>query len=291
MPKPYKKVIIAGDVKEEITYISGRKGLKIPVSPKMNETTDKQRKQNEKNAADKARWDINTNFKKGDWWATLNYPPNVRPTPAKVREDVDNFLKKMRKNYRAEKNIFKYVYTVGIGKRGAAHLHIVMNYIAAEKIADTWRTIVGTKETPYPVMKFTPLDGRKNHADLAAYLIKNSCETFYDTNKRVYAKRYCKSRLKKPDIRVIELKTKTFRKPRERKGYYMEKKYTYEGFTEDGQPYQHFTFVRLKSIYEEKGNEKLEQYKPETGAERRAKAEKNSGPPKDAKKPAERKTP
>lgn len=248
MPKRCRKIVKAGNTEEVFTYTSGRIGLKIPVLPKMNETTEKQIKQNEKNATNKVRWYINGNFNQGDWWLTAEYPPNVRPSPEQVKTDIAKFTRNLRKIYQKEEKNFKYIFSVGIGKRGAAHLHIVLNYIEAEKIANAWRKIVGTKETPYPTMKFSPMDGRKNHADLAAYIIKNSCETYYDENRRVYGRRFCKStNLIPPQIEVKIIHTKYIREPRDRKEYYVDRRYTYQGIDENGYPYQHYILVRVNS--------------------------------------------
>lgn len=254
----YQKTIIAGSTIEKFKYKSGRKDLKIKVLPASKVTTEKQRKQNEKNAAMKVRWYINTNFNKGDWWITFTYPANVRPSSQQVRSDVDKFTRELRKIYRKEGKTAKYIMAVGIGKRGAAHLHMVINFIDAQKIADAWRSIVGTPETPYPTMNFKSMDGRKNHADLAAYIIKNSCESFYDSKRRVYAKRFCNStNLKKPITIIRKIKAKNWRPPRPVKGYYVDKQYTHEGITGGGYPYQHYILVCLDAPMSRGGPKEL----------------------------------
>ena len=242
----WRKKIKAGNTFEIFEYASGRKGLKIPVAPKSNETSEKQKRQNDKNAESKCRWYINQNFRAGDWWIYLTYPAKIRPTIEKAKNDISNFFRGMRTIYKKAGKELKYIMAAGIGKRGAVHFHLVMNYIEAGKIAEIWRAIAGTKETPYPTMNFKPMDTRINHADLAAYIIKNTLESFYDPERRLYADRFCKSRnLKKPKITVKKVKAKRWRKQKPPKGYYLDKRYTYEGYTEDGYPYRHYIFIKI----------------------------------------------
>ena len=242
----WQKKVRAGNTIEITKYKSGRKNLKIIIAPKSSETSDKQKRQNDKNAENKCRWLINTNFKAGDWWIYLTYPAKVRPTKEKAKADIDKFFRDIRKVYRKSNKELKYIMTAGIGKRGAVHFHLVMNYIEAQKIADIWRQIAGTEETPYPRMEFIPMDSRKNHSDLASYIIKNTLESFYDINRRIYAQRFCKSRnLKKPKIKVEKISAKNWRAPKAPKGYYIDKQYTYEGYNDDGHQYQHYILVKI----------------------------------------------
>lgn len=245
MRKRYRKTVIAGETIERFQYASARKGLKIQVGPKTQETTAKQRKQNEKNATDRLRWLINANFTQGDWWVTLEYPARAKPTNEQIKANMEYFFKKLRPLYRRAGKELKYIMVAVRGKRGAVHIHLVLNFIEAQQIADAWRKIAGTKEAPYPVINFRPMDSRKNHADLAAYVIKNSSECYYDPARRIYGKRCCKStNLQPPVIHVEEIKSKRWRKPQAFKGYYLDKNHIYIGQDEEGYPYQHYIMIR-----------------------------------------------
>ncbi|GMB01051.1 hypothetical protein [Pelosinus sp. IPA-1] len=248
----WEKEVRAGNTIEKTKYKSGRKNLKIEIGPKVNETSDKQKRQNDKNAENKCRWDINANFKAGDWWICLRYPPKTKPSKEKVKADIDKFFRETRKVYRKAGKELKYIMSVGFGERGAVHFHLIMNYIEGKKIAAVWYKIAGTEETPYPRIEFTPMDSRQNHGNLASYIIKNTLESFYDEKRRIYAKRYCKSsNLKKPKIKVRKVSAKNWRKPKAPKGYYIDKQYSYEGYSDDGYQYQHYVLVKIHTAEDE----------------------------------------
>ena len=71
-----KKSIFAGMTLEvEKTYTIKYKSKKVTKSANINPTPENMKKVNERNAAKKLRWQINTNFRSGDYHLILTYRP------------------------------------------------------------------------------------------------------------------------------------------------------------------------------------------------------------------------
>lgn len=243
MGRVHKKVI-AGKTREDFYFWTGRLGKKIKTNPAMKETTLKQLKQNENDSEKRLRWYINTNFTAGDWWLCLHLPPKTIITQEDARKLLDKFLREMRKQYKKKEKLCKYIYTAGIGKRGALHFHMICNHIEAQIIADAWQKFAGTEQYKYPSVDFQAMDRRENHQELASYIMKNSREIFYDTNRRIHSRRWCKSKnLQAPKIEYTTLKRNWNKNPKPSKGYYIQT--IYDGMDFNGNIYRHIIQVRI----------------------------------------------
>lgn len=118
---------------------------------------------------------INTNFEAGDLWLTLKYSDFRLPaTKAEAKKEIQKFLRKIRNAYEKETGKkLKYIYCTSTkstktGREVRVHHHMVLNRLAYETLCKYW---------PAEEMSYTLLDGRKDHTDLANYIIKNASKT------------------------------------------------------------------------------------------------------------------
>ena len=151
----------------------------------------------------------------------------------------------MRREYKKAGKECKYIFSVGRGKRGAIHLHMVLTKIDTEAIATHWQNIVNDGEWVH--VHTEHLDKSQNWHKIAAYIIKNGEETFLSDDP-IIKKRFSASRNlrnTKPRARVIH--AKTWKKdPPERKGYYIDKNLSYNGVNQYGYEMQYTVYVRLR---------------------------------------------
>lgn len=245
----YVRIIVqAGCTMEVINYISGRLGNRgNGYGCREKPTEEKVTRWQDKRAEDKCRWLLNGNFQPGDLWIKLGWPPRVRKSSEKIRADIREFLKQLRKAYRHVGKELKYIFSVGRGTLGSIHLHMVVNRFDSELLEKIWQDIVGTEKVPYPSVYIRHLDRLRYYPKIAAYLIKNGKETFHSID-RIYNKRYCASRnLRQPKIkREILQRGHWMEKPKERKGYFLDKDSIRDAETVGGYPYQSYTLVRLQ---------------------------------------------
>ncbi len=266
---PYiHKIIEAGNTQEHRKYYNGRYKAKIKNSPAQKETPQNQKDYQDRKAEDDVRRLIDNNFYFEDYWVTLCYPAWSRPSVQQVKKDIDSFLNKLRRRYKKNNAVLKYVYTVGRGDRGAVHFHFVLNAnISQSEISEIWWSVAGNEKNPYPRVNFRILDKSGYYGKIAAYLIKNSKETFW-SEERIFGKRYCTSTtLKRPEPEIHVVSANTWREePRPPKGYYLLKDSLYSGIDkENGYPYQKYIFVRINSIdirFESEKRKKSSKKKP-----------------------------
>lgn len=233
---------------EIINYISGRLGSRgNGREKKENPTEEKTKKWQDKRAEDKCRWLLNGNFHPGDLWIKLGWPPRIKKSSERIRADIREFLKQLRKIYKKAGKALKYIFSVGRGARGSIHLHMVVNRFDSELLERIWQNIAGNNEVPFPAVFIRHLDRMRYYPKLAAYIIKNGKETFHSTD-RIYNKRYCASRnLQQPKIKKEILQRGHWREtPRERKGYFLDKDSIRDMETVNGYPYQSYTLVKLQ---------------------------------------------
>lgn len=239
-----KKEIRHGNVIEKIKYTNGRFGIKKKNGPAMG-TTPPEQKEWQRRQDERKIWRLmNENFGPGDLWTTLTYPAKCRPPSEAVQKNIRNFLDRLRRLYKKMGKELKYIYSVGRGKRGAVHIHMVLPKMDVEKISSIWAELVNNGE--YVRTDFQPMDRSHDYKKLADYIVKNSAEDF-ESEDPVFKKRYCCSRnLKKPVEKTRVIKARTWKKdPPEKPGYYIDKNRSYEGLTAYGFPIQYTVYVRL----------------------------------------------
>ena len=170
---PYvKRTVAAGEVIETWKGYTARIHTNGAKRAKNFKDTEKaQMKCNERKAEEKLRWLLNANFSENDLHATLHY--NDKPqTLEKVEEDARRFLAVLKKECKKRETVLKYVLVIETKRMSNPHIHIVLNNMSIKIVTDSWRKVSETGN-----VSFKPLDSRGNHAELAAYLIKESRST------------------------------------------------------------------------------------------------------------------
>lgn len=244
-----EKVINLGNVIEVHKYINGRLGRKEQRKKAASEraTPEEQIKWQSKEATRKV-WRLlrdPQNFKPGDLWLTLTYPAKSKPDSETVRKHIKEFLKRMRREHKKAGKECKYIFSVGRGKRGAIHLHMVMTKIDTELITKHWQNIVNNGSWVH--VHAEHLDRSQNWHKLAAYIIKNGEETFLSDDP-IIRKRFSSSRnLHMKKVKGHTVHAKEWRpEPPERKGYYIDKNLSYSGVNQYGYPVQYTVYVKLE---------------------------------------------
>ena len=242
-----RKILRHGIIIEDIKYLNGRYGKSKRNSKPIGQTPPEQLRWQSKNNVRKCWRLLDDNFSPGDLWVLLTWPHKVRPSTAEIRKSMTTFLARMKNRYKKTGKDFKYIYSAGRGKRGAAHIHIVLPKFDIEEIQKVWADIVNNGE--WVKTGFQPLSQMRDYYKLANYIVKNSEETFYSDDP-IYKKRYCASRnLKVQDVKAKVVKAKAWKKePVERPGYYIDKERSYIGYTSYGYPVQYTVYVKLPPI-------------------------------------------
>ena len=243
-----EKIIDRGNVIEVQKYTNGRFGKKDNTGKSAAErvTPAEQLRWQSKEAVRKV-WRMlrdKANFSPGDLWVTLTYPQKTTPDSETVRRNIKEFLKRMRRQFRKIGKECKYIFSVGRGKRGAVHLHMVMSKIDTEIVSTTWQNIVNGGKWVH--VHTEHLDKSQNWHKVAQYIIKNGEETFLSDDP-IIKKRFSSSRNlrdAKPRARIVFAR-RWKEQPPERKGYYIDHELSYNGVNKYGYPMQYTVYVRL----------------------------------------------
>lgn len=237
---PYiKSTIVAGKTIEVKKYYSSRyKSKGIVRGERRGITSEEQQEINKKIAEEKLRWRINANFKEGDYHLILDYALSNRPAgKEQMREDINKFLKQLRKEYKKLGIELKYIHVMEIGEKGGKHHHLVINEIPLKIIRKCW-----TKGR----IKVFPLDESGNYGELASYLIKQTSKS-----KELQSKKWNSSRnLIIPEPKKEIIKANKYREePRAQKGYYIDKNSIVSGISQyDGYPYLKYMMIKTDNL-------------------------------------------
>lgn len=232
-----KKTVKAGRTIETKYYHASRYGVHTPRSEHKNPTAEAVEKINIRNAVEKLTHLINHNFDEGDLYLTPTCKSELRPkNENEAKMMYQKFLRNLRKEYKKAGKVLKYVAVTGIGKLGAVHFHLVINYIDVRTIQKLWT---------YGSVCIKPLNDTGNHAKLAEYLVKNGVKYRKSKNEKIYT---TSRNLKKPIVKKEVIHSRKWRDkpPKPPKGYYLEKESYYNGISDyDGRPVQFCRFIRL----------------------------------------------
>lgn len=149
---------------------AGKYGAKGEKRKKRKKPTPEQiKKQNqwkrERDVWRKIRW----NFFQGDYWVTLTFPEGTRKGIDEIKKIMRNFIQNIRRAYRKAGEELKWIMRIEIGKRGGAHIHLVINRIrgkpeTAEIVQRYWKK--------HGYINFTPLYEEGDYKKLANYIVK-----------------------------------------------------------------------------------------------------------------------
>lgn len=128
--------------------------------------------QNEKSSIRRLARIINTNFDAGDLWITLKYSDDRLPSDkVAAKKCVAKFLRNVSRAYKKQTGTkLRYILCTSdnSSKNDAParlHHHLAMDRAAYELICKYW---------PQDEVNYRVLDGRKDHTDLAQYILKNA---------------------------------------------------------------------------------------------------------------------
>ncbi len=226
---PYiESVCVAGKTIEIERYFSARYGRRGQRSEdRVKPTKEEQVKINNRLAEKKLRRILNANYQEGDYHLVLSYakargdPPR---DPEDMKKDIAQFLRKLRKEYKAAGSELKYIHVAETGSHGARHHHLVINSsdVSIGTIQSIWE---------HGRIHINPLDDSGNYAKLASYLIKYSSRTI-GTAEALQGKRWNGSKNlihPEPVVKVITsrewFRTKNIQAPAKyaRRGYIVDK--------------------------------------------------------------------
>lgn len=120
-----EKLIYAGDMIFGVVYPVFRKsGTR---QGKFKETSEIQKKLNERRSAERLTWLIHANFGKGDLALHLTYGDGCVPESEEAFErDVKNYIRRIGRIYKKAGICMKYVYVTEYSDAGRAHVHMIL---------------------------------------------------------------------------------------------------------------------------------------------------------------------
>ena len=183
-------------------------------------TVEEVKKCNQKRVAKKLRRLIDANFEPGDIYLTLTYKSAIKRTLKEAKKDLNKFMRAVKYRYNKRGEVFKWIKTTGIRKRGAAHHHVIMNNIDnfnyIKELAKIW---------PFGKIDIEALYEEGRYEQLAEYFVKHKQENEDETgesqkDEKAYS---CSRNLKKPRIKRVIISEKVIaRAPKVPSGYRLE---------------------------------------------------------------------
>ncbi len=231
------------EVERIYTGNGGGKGKK---REKRQKPTEEQiKKQNQHNREKHLRRILLANFEENDLWVLLTYLKGVRTSAKPAKKDFRRFIRMLRKEWRKRGHELKWVVRTEIGKKGAAHHHLLVNRIPDGDIIikDCWRKIEGAG---FPSYKHAYEEG--GFESLAYYITKPPDE---DGEEEKTERNYSRSRnliIPEPEI-TRALKREMQNPPEPLPGYYIDESSVVMGTNPvTGCEYQYFTMYRIKPV-------------------------------------------
>lgn len=189
---------------------------------------------------------IKWNFQKNDYWMALTYQKGARHSLEKITDDIQKCIRKVRERYKKQNVDLKYIYRIGIGKKGAAHVHILVNRFSNEK---TGTDVILSECWPHGHVNFKTLYDEGGYKQLAEYIAKPLEEWEPIDFKRYHPSRNLirkESEKKVIRRRAIVDKHGTIRLPVAPKGYYVDEDSVEKGINPvTGFPYRRYILVKL----------------------------------------------
>ena len=184
---------------------------------------------------------LNANFGRRDFYITYTYRKESRPVNSEeMKKQIRKLLDRLRAIQKREGRELKYVWVAEVGKKGAAHIHMVVNHIDIGRVRDAWE---------HGFLDVTPLDPSGQYRKLADYMIKYAEKT-EDAAGSTVGKRYNPSRnLKrpKPKTKIITGRKKIPEDIKVPKGWYLDQDSVQSGIHEfTGFRYLSYSLIRLE---------------------------------------------
>ena len=260
-----KRTVRAGRTVEVTRYYSRRLGATGNGRERIAKGMSREAEESKwKRAEDRVRWLLNENFRPGDLWMRMSLPGGQRLEREEAVAVVRDFLRRLKREYGKRGCELRYVYTAGLGRRGGLHFHIVLpGCVDSAVVERCWHSAAGTAECPYPSTNTRHLYEECSYGKLAAYLIKNSRETW---EGRLFGKRYCRSRsLREPEVeRRIVRARRWHREPRIPAGWRLISEVS-AGLSEGGYPYQWYAMAMVTVQPPQRGRPRKGRQRDEQG--------------------------
>lgn len=213
---------------------------------KLLPTSEAMQRLNERERAAKLRRLILMNFEAGDWHVTLRYTNRERPTAEEAKQNLRDFIRKMRNIHKKAGLEFMYIAVTEIGKSGGAHHHIIIkNYPdVMEAVKKQWSQHGST----FWADLYEEDDGFQHLAD---YLVKK------ESKEKVPGLSYTRSKnLEEPKAEITQITAKTWSEvPKAPKGYYIVKDSIVNGVNPiTGMPFQRYIMKKIQSNERQKSS-------------------------------------
>ena len=203
---PYiKETCVAGDTIEVCKYYTYRVNVKGEKrAKKEKQTSEAQKKVNQRKAEKELRRLMAANYKNGDVVVRLDF--FRRPGGSEEMQPlIEKAIRKLRSAYRRAGKQLKYIYVKEVGPRGSRHIHMILNREEMDVLS------LLAKCWPHGGIHVDPWTTGPNFQKLAAYFIKYALKT-EETEGKLIGKRWYPSRnLKKPSVRKEVIRSNRFR--------------------------------------------------------------------------------
>lgn len=196
---------------------------------KQTPTPEQMEKANQRQREKVARRRLRNNFDTNDYFTRLSYIPDQRPeTMQEAKEDFAKFIRIVRREYRKRGAELKWMRNIEVGKRGAWHVHLVIN-----RIPDTDIILAKAWTKGQIQNKLLYQDGE--FCELAQYITKTP-----KTDPRQVETDYsCSRNLPVPEPERHEYRRRhTWKEVKPPKGWYLDEASYYEGTN----PYTGYTY-------------------------------------------------
>lgn len=255
-----QETVTAGNVIEVRKYHTSRyRNPAMPRSKNQKKTTAEQWIVNERNSIRKLRLTILENFTVDDIRLDLTYR-EPEPSEEEATKRLNNFVKALRRRYQKAGQELKWVATTECdGKR--IHHHLLINNIgmSRKEYQELWKW----GSIPYKAFRYYD-GGAEDAARVAKYFVKETRKTFCQKDRCQRTRYRCSRNLRPPKIEKEIIKSKTWKEPKPKKGYYIEQPVQY-GYTAFGYPYMFYRMIQ------EEGNCDVSHTKKHTAVRRHTK--------------------
>jgi len=240
MGKIYRDVVTAGTTKFVKIGVTHETTPGAKRRPREKSTSKAVAAGNERNAKRNLQMILNNNFLPDDWHLILSYG-GAEPTTKQARKDLDDFKRRMARAYKAKGKNLKWVVTTEF-KDGRIHHHMVCSAgVSMEEILTIWR---------HGHVLHRALSKSGDYRELAAYMIKETSQTFREPDAPC-RRRYCCSRsIERPVAdREEGISAATFLKgPEPDPGYFIDPGSVFNARNElTGRGYLQYVMIKLNS--------------------------------------------
>ena len=215
-------------------YLKGEK-RKERVKP----TPEQKEEENRRAAERKLKRKIAANFGEDDYWITLTYKRENRADLEQSEKNLKSFMRKLRAAYQKEGAELKYI-LVTEWKGKAIHHHMLLNGIdkTTKLVKQLW---------PYGRPDYKMLEDTGDWSELAAYMVKETSQTFRSQESAKKQRYTCSRNLTDPKPEVKEIWSASFRRePKPWKGYEIVKGSLVQGISEvTGYMYQYYSMREI----------------------------------------------